>query len=74
MSYREYAKFLIDQIPESKLPCVAAFLLGAATPDSSDDAYCEQLLKAYQNDPDPHKTDAIPLKQLSQEMGLSTDK
>ena len=74
MDYREHAKFLIDQIPESKLPYVAAFLLGATTPDSSDDAYCEQLLKEYQNDPDPHKTDAIPLEQLAQEVGLSTDK
>ena len=53
MSYREYAKFLIDQIPEGKLPYVVSFLMGAAIPDSSDDAYCEQLLKEYQNDPAP---------------------
>ena len=38
MDYREYAKSLIDQIPESKLPYVMCFLMGAAIPDSSDDA------------------------------------
>lgn len=37
----------------------------------ADDAYCEQLLKEYQNDPDPHKTDAIPLEQLAQELGVA---
>ena len=73
MDYREYAKSLIDQIPESKLPYVMCFLMGAAIPDSSDDAYCEQLLKAYLNDPDPHKTDAVPLEQLAQEAGISVD-
>ena len=36
----------------------------------ADDAHCEQLLKDYQNDPDPHKTDAIPLEQLARELGI----
>ena len=39
--------------------------------EKADDAYCEQLLKEYQNDPDPHKTDAIPLEQLAQELGVA---
>lgn len=74
MNYREYAHALLDRIPEGKLPYVVSFLMGAAIPDSSDDAYCEWFLKKYQNDPDPHKTDSIPLEQLEQELGISTNK
>ena len=33
MSTREYAKTLIDQIPESKLIFVVPYLQGAALPD-----------------------------------------
>lgn len=36
----------------------------------TDEEFCEQLLKDYQNDPDPHKTDTIPLEQLAQELGI----
>ncbi len=75
MSTRDIAKNLIDQIPDSKMFYVIAYLQGAAIPDESeekaDDAYCERLLKEYQDDPDPHKTDAIPLEQLAQELGIA---
>lgn len=36
----------------------------------TDEGFCEQLLKDYRNDPDPHKTDTIPLKQLARELGM----
>ena len=36
----------------------------------TDEEFCEQLLKDYQNDPDPHKTDTIPLEQLARELGM----
>ena len=36
----------------------------------TDEEFCEQLLKDYQNAPDPHKTDTIPLEQLAQELGI----
>lgn len=35
MSNREYAKNLIDQIPESKLFYIIAYLQGAAVPDET---------------------------------------
>lgn len=75
MSNREFAHSLLDQIPDSKLFYIISYLQGAAIPDEdaekADDVYCEQLLKAYQDDPDPHKTDAIPLEQLAQELGIA---
>lgn len=36
----------------------------------TDEDFCEQLLKDCQNDPDPHKTDTIPLEQLARELGM----
>ena len=38
MSYREYAKNLIDQIPESRLYYVISYLQGAAVPDETPNA------------------------------------
>lgn len=38
MSYRELAKNLIDQIPESRLFYVVSYLQGAAVPDETPNA------------------------------------
>ena len=38
MSSREYAKQLIDQIPESKLFYIVSYLQGAAAPDETPNA------------------------------------
>lgn len=38
MSNREFAKALIDQIPESRLFYVVAYLQGAAVPDETPNA------------------------------------
>ena len=36
----------------------------------NDTEFCKQLLSNYKNDPDPHKTDSIPLEQLARELGI----
>lgn len=36
----------------------------------NDTEFCNQLLSNYKNDPDPHKTDSIPLEKLAQELGI----
>ena len=38
MSSREFAKNLIDQIPESKMMYIIAYLQGAAVPDETPNA------------------------------------
>ncbi len=38
MSYKELAKSLIDQIPESKMYYIVAYLQGAAVPDELPNA------------------------------------
>lgn len=45
MSSRELAKSLIDQIPESKMYYIIAYLQGAAVPDETPNA---ETLKAIQ--------------------------
>lgn len=44
MSNREFAKNLIDQIPESKLFYIIAYLQGAAVPDETPNA---ETLEAF---------------------------
>lgn len=44
MSNRDFAKSLIDQIPESKLLYVLAYLQGAALPDETPNA---ETLEAF---------------------------
>ena len=68
MSVREQLNQLTATLPDYKLAYVLAYVQGLV---ADEDAYCEQLLKEYQNDPDPHKTDAIPLEQLAQELGVA---
>ena len=74
MSVREQLNQLTAALPDYKLAYVLAYVQGLIADEkaeASDDAYCEQLLKDYQNDPDPHKTDTIPLEQLAQELGVA---
>lgn len=67
MSEREQAKMIIDQLPEYKISSLLTFLRGMAFDDSlEDDLYCEELVEAYLNDPDPHKHDTITLEELAQ--------
>ena len=74
MSVREQLDQLTAALPDYKLAYVLAYVQGLIADDEAekaDDAYCEQLLKNYQNDPDPHKHDAVPLEQLAQELGVT---
>ena len=74
MSVREQLNQLTAALPDYKLAYVLAYVQGLIADEKAeeaDDAYGEQLLKDYQNDPDPHKTDTIPLEQLAQELGVA---
>ena len=74
MSVREQLNELTAALPDYKLAHVLAYVQGLIadeTTDQADDAYCEQLLKNYQENPDPHKHDAVPLEELAQELGIA---
>ena len=49
MSNRELAKSLIDQIPESKLYYIVAYLQGAAIPDETPNAETIAAMKELEN-------------------------
>ena len=70
MSVREQLNELTVVLPDNKLADVQG-LIAEDTTDQADDAYCEQLLKNYQENPDPHKHDAVPLEELAQELGIA---
>ena len=70
MSVREQLNELTAALPDYKLAYVLG-LIADETTDQADDAYCEQLLKNYRENPDPHKHDAVPLEELAQELGIA---
>ena len=49
MSNRELAKSLIDQIPESKLYYIVAYLQGAAIPDETPNAETIAAMKELED-------------------------
>lgn len=71
MSNKERALRLIEDLPEYKMGFVVAYLQGLSADETADDAYCKNLLEAYQNDPDPHKHDTVTVEQLAAELGVA---
>ncbi len=49
MSSRELAKNLIDQIPESKMYYIIAYLQGAAVPDETPNAETLEAMQELEN-------------------------
>ena len=52
MSEKEIAMNLLENVPSYKLGYVIAYLQGLTADEAADDAFCEQLLKDYENDKD----------------------
>lgn len=49
MSYREFARNLIDQVPESKLLYVVAYLQGVVVPDETPNATTIAAMQELEN-------------------------
>ena len=72
MSTREQMELLADKLPEYKLAYVVAYMQGllmADADETADDAYCEKLLKDYQNDPE--KGQFVSFEDACKELGVS---
>ena len=72
MSTREQLEFLADELPEYKLAYVVAYMQGLLMADAdgtADNAYCEKLLKDYQNDPE--KGQFVSFEDACKELGVS---
>ena len=71
MSEREQAKQIIDRLPEYKIGPLLLFLQGIQFDDDmEDDLFCERMVEAYLNDPDPEKHTTISLEELAQREGI----
>lgn len=69
MSNRERIISLLDSVPEYKLGYVLAYVQGITADEAEDDAYCEQLLEAYNSDPE--KDVSYSLEDCKREWGLA---
>ncbi|MCR5782316.1 MAG: hypothetical protein K6G90_06205 [Clostridia bacterium] len=70
MSEKDFARSLIDQLPDEKLAYAIGYLQGLAAQEAEDDAFCDQLYQAYLSDADPEKDVGIPLEQCKAEWGI----
>ena len=71
MSNREMISKILEELPDSKLGYVLAYLQGLAISEElDDDLYCTRLAEDYFNDPDPEKDNAVSLEDCKKEWGL----
>ena len=71
MSNRELALQLIDNLSEYKLGYVVAYLQGINADETADDAFCEQLLKSYENS--EGKGDFVSFEESAKMCGVDLD-
>jgi hypothetical protein len=69
MSDRERAIKLLDRVPDYKMGYVLAYIQGITADEESDDIFCENLLKDYENSPEEDK-EGVPLEECLKEWGL----
>ena len=76
MSTKEKIYSLIDGFTEEQLSQVLAMLGSVKSmlqSEAEDDEYCRKLLDDYRNDPDPDKTDSLPLEVFAAELGIDVN-
>ena len=69
MSNREKVLALLDSLPDYKIGYVLAYVQGIAADEDADEAFCQQLLQQYKNDPE--KNEAFTLEDCKREWGLA---
>ncbi len=70
MSNKEKVISLLDNVPESKMGYVLAYVQGITADEENDDAFCERMWENYQNDPDPDKDKGYSLEECKKEWGI----
>ena len=68
MSDRERVIELLNGVPDYKIGYVLAYVQGLAADEAADDAFCEELLQAYESDPE--KDVSFSLEECKQEWGI----
>ena len=70
MSNRERCAALLDTFTDAQLVNISALLqiMRRAYDDMEDEAFCEQMVKDYEADPD--KGDPMPIEDFARELGI----
>lgn len=71
MSDKERAAALLEYVPPYKMGYVVAYLQGLTADEEADEAFCENMYRAYLNDPD--RGNPVPLDDVVKELGMSPD-
>lgn len=69
MSTRELCAKLMENVPDYKIGYLLAYLQGLVADEPDDDAFCMQLLKQY--DADPERDQTFSLEECKREWGLT---
>ena len=72
MSTKEMADSILCTLNEEYLKKALDYLQYLRD-EAEDDAYCEQLLQDYLNDPDPRKHDSVSLEEAMELCGVTAD-
>lgn len=70
MSKKEKIVQLLDIVPEYKMGYVLAYIQGITADEEADDAFCEKMIRDYENDTDPEKDKEYTLEECKKEWGL----
>ena len=70
MSTREQCNAILDTFDESQLVNAAAIpsMLKKTIDDLQDEAFCEEMMRDCENDPD--KGDPMPIEDFARELGI----
>lgn len=68
MSNKELCLQLMENLPESKLGYVLAYIQGLLADEADDAAFCEALYQQYEADPD--KGQPVSLEEAAQLLGV----
>ncbi|MCC8077091.1 MAG: hypothetical protein LUG15_04780 [Oscillospiraceae bacterium] len=71
MSEKEKVIAMLDSVPDYKMGYVLAYVQGITADEEADDAFCQQMVENYENDPDPEKSRGYPLEDCKREWGLA---
>lgn len=63
MSEKEFAKKLLDDVPDYKIGLVIAYLQGITAEEHEDDIFCKKLLESYLNTSDDEKEEEYTLEE-----------
>lgn len=69
MSEKERVIQLLDDVPAYKMGYILAYVQGLTADEDADDAFCEELVEKYKNDPD--KEQFVTEEELCKELGIA---